>query len=117
VCFLVFEALLFQWPFQCFEAILRENGVIIESSFGRSCNPQFKAFNLKSSFRFKSSAFHFIVEKYFSWAVKKKMMMAMMLAPFVGHLVGPWYTSHVWRRPIVRKAARDSEQLGFSGFS
>jgi hypothetical protein len=31
-------------------------------------------------------------------------------------LVGPWYTSDVWRRLIVRKAACESEQLGFSGF-
>jgi hypothetical protein len=53
----IVSSVLFQWPFQCFEAILRENGVIIESSFGRSCNPQFQSFNLKSSFRFKSSAF------------------------------------------------------------
>jgi hypothetical protein len=50
-----------------------------------------KAFNLKSSFQFKSSAFSlafFIVEKYFSWAVKTRMMMGMMLAPVVGH--GMW---------------------------
>jgi hypothetical protein len=53
----VFETILFQWPFQWFEAILMENGVIIESSFGRSCNPQFKTFNLKSSSLLKSSAF------------------------------------------------------------
>jgi hypothetical protein len=59
-----------QWPLQCFEGILRENDVIIESSFARNCNPQFKAFNLKSSFPLKKFGFftrflHFILEKYF----------------------------------------------------
>jgi hypothetical protein len=49
--------MLFQSPFQCFEAILREYGVIIESSFGQSWNPQFKAFNLKSFLLLKSFAF------------------------------------------------------------
>jgi hypothetical protein len=43
--------------FQCFERILRANGVIIESSFDRKCNPQFQALNLQSSFLLKSSAF------------------------------------------------------------
>jgi hypothetical protein len=49
--------MLFQWPFQCFEAILRQTGVIVESSIGQNWNPQFKAFNLKSFFRLRSSAF------------------------------------------------------------
>jgi hypothetical protein len=57
VCLFIFETMPFQWHLQYFEAILRENSIIIESSFGRSCNPQFKAFNLKFSFLLKSSTF------------------------------------------------------------
>jgi hypothetical protein len=53
---------------------LRENGVIIESSFGRSCNPQFKEFNVNLFFLLKSSTFWLASSlhcwKFFSWAVK-----------------------------------------------
>jgi hypothetical protein len=56
-CFLLFEPVLFQWPFQCFEGIVKENGVIIESSFDRQCNPQFKALNLKSFFPIQKLGF------------------------------------------------------------
>jgi hypothetical protein len=71
--FWLFQPVLFQCSLQCFEGILRENGVIIESSFNRSCNPQFKAFNL-NLFPIKSSTFWLASSlhcwKVFSWAVK-----------------------------------------------
>jgi hypothetical protein len=45
---------------------------------------QSKIFFPFQKFSFFTSLLHFIVEKCFSWAVKKKTMMAMILAPFVG---------------------------------
>jgi hypothetical protein len=71
-CFLLFEPLIFQWHFQCFEGILRENGVIIGSSFDRKCDSQFKALNLKSSFPIQKLSFfnglrQFMIGKYFYW--------------------------------------------------
>jgi hypothetical protein len=114
--------MLFHWPFQCFEAILRENGVIIENCFGRNCNPQFKAFQSKIFFPIKKFGFftrllHFILEKYFYWAVKKMMaMIAGTVSWYPGLLWFVWLlwfwgtTTDVWRVRLI--SARATAGLG-----
>jgi hypothetical protein len=60
---LTFWVCAFQWSLQCFEGILKENGAIIESAFCRSCNPQFKPFNLNL---FPIKKFDFLTETFWT---------------------------------------------------
>jgi hypothetical protein len=107
--------MLFQWPFQCFEVLLRETLVIIESPFGRSCNPQFQAFNLKSSLLLKSSAFSLA------------LFTSLLKSTFLG--CGDNIGKDRWRGSLLSAGATDGRggwpvrgslgkcgQLGFSGF-